>query len=160
MISISSLAGPVLLPTLYLFILCMQAITINGFQPGDRLSAFAQTMHGSFQSAWQDLKLDQMPQFGVDNSFVFRAVTPNQKSKIDTYKDFKLTLSFDRHRLVLPWIVLYDSEARRSVRKLVVTFIHDEFEVVSIKHEIVCEDFNVSYLLLTILSNYAILSFI
>lgn len=85
-----------------------------------------------------------MPRFDVEEEVVFHAQIPKlsknaSSHKIDVSSDFKVALAFDNHKLMVPWVTVFDAEKRRSLRKLVITFTKDEHEIIKIDHEEECK---------------------
>lgn len=91
-----------------------------------------------------DLNLHQMPKFGWQESFIVQANLPRPKEdaaemRLNPSEDVKISLTFSKHKLVVPWTLLYDSKHKKSLLKLIVTFAHDDFDVISLKSESVCK---------------------
>ena len=57
---------------------------IQGYQPGDRISALSQISHNHLQTAHLDLPLPQMPRFAMADSFIFHANLPQQATQNNT----------------------------------------------------------------------------
>jgi hypothetical protein len=117
----------------------------EAFQPGDRVSASSQSFHSNAKTNWLDLPSHQMPVFARESSHIFHvnlpdkgpknANNPHLKNRLDITKDLKVSFSFDRSKLLIPQVTVFDAQNRRSARKLIVTFTHDEFEVVRLRTE-------------------------
>ena len=97
-----------------------------------------------FKSPWMDLNLHQMPKFGWPESFIIQVNLPRPtedaaEMRLDPTEDVKISLTFSKHKLVVPWTLLYDSKHKKSLLKLIVTFSHDDFDVISLKSESICK---------------------
>lgn len=130
----------------FLLIVLVLICQVTSLQPGDRVSTLLQTLHSDMKTQWTDIPLNQMPRFGIPESVIIHANLPKYKEnstssdyKIDPSKDVKVSLSFDGNKLMIPWIPIYDSKDKRTMRKLIVTFTIDEFEVIRIKHQVICK---------------------
>ena len=62
--------------------------------------------------------------------------TGAKELKIDPAEDIKLSLAFANSKLAIPWIVLYDAKAKKSIEKLSVIFSHDDFDVLAVQFKI------------------------
>lgn len=130
--------------TYILVVLLMIVVGIEALQQGDRISTTIQSLHAGWKTALFDIPLPQMPQFRVKSSSVMRVTLPREtdnspEMKLNPSEDLKVSITFENNKLVLPWVVLYDATNRRSLRKLVITFSHDEFEILRFRHQLVCE---------------------
>ena len=124
----------------FTFVCALLAALVNAYQPGDRVIGLAQTSHNQFKTAWIDLPLPQMPRFSVPDNFIYHSIVPNSNSsRINLNSDLKVSFSFDRNKLNIPWLTIYDSRNRLTLHKLVVTFTHDEFEIVRIDYKPICK---------------------
>jgi hypothetical protein len=113
---------------------------------GDPIVVSAVTQHANSRTKWIDFTFGNMPKFGIDESVIYHATVPeikvNRSTEIlDLNSDFKISLAFDNHKHIIPWIKIYDSTNRRSLRRLIITFIHDNSEVISIDHSTDCKLF-------------------
>mmetsp|Transcript_21372 Transcript_21372/g.29406 ORF Transcript_21372/g.29406 Transcript_21372/m.29406 type:complete len:221 (+) Transcript_21372:281-943(+) len=129
-----------LLPLGLIYVFSQIGLVI-GYQPGDRVSALAQTLHNDFKTAWLDLPLPQMPRFGLKDSVIFHSILPKfnpnstHDNRINLKSDLKVSFNFDRSKLSIPWITVFDSKSRVTLKKLVVTFTYDEFEVIRVSYK-------------------------
>jgi hypothetical protein len=138
-----------LLHILYILVMVMLglvtvSVPVHGLQTGDRISAMVQTLHAGWKTPLMDLSLNQMPRFRVTDSSVLRVTLPRMSDsspemKLNPTEDLKVSLTFENNRLVLPWVVLFDAANKRSLRKLIITFAHDEYEVLRYRHQLICK---------------------
>ena len=49
--------------------------------------------------------------------------------KINPEEDVKISFTFAHRKFLIPWIPVYDSKKRRSLDKLIITFDHDQHDV-------------------------------
>lgn len=127
-----------------LFSLICNLLLVGALQPGDRISTLIQTLHSDMKTQWTDIPLNNMPHFGKPESVVLHANIPKYKEnsteyQIDPTKDVKVALSFDGNKLMIPWIPIYEANMRRTMRKLVITFTIDEFEIIRLRHSVICK---------------------
>ena len=59
--------------------------------------------------------------------------------RLNPNEDVKVSLTFAKHKLIIPNTLLYDSKHKKSLQTMVVTFAHDDFDVISLKYETICE---------------------
>ena len=129
---------------LVLLSLLLNLLLAGAHQPGDRISSLVQTLHSDMKTQWTDFPLNIMPHFGKPESVVLHANIPKYKEnsteyQIDPSKDVKVSLSFDGNKLLIPWIPIYEAKMRRTMRKLVITFTIDEFEIIRLRHTVICK---------------------
>lgn len=91
-----------------------------------------------------DLSLHQMPKFQRPDSQLMQTTLPRPKDnepemKLNPSEDVKISFTFARNKLVVPVILLYDSKLRKSLMSLIVTFSHDDFDVLRLRYETVCK---------------------
>ena len=140
------------LPTYFLFVYFLFSLyhyISIALQPGDRITAAVQSHHGIMKTPWLDLPLEHMPIFGTASNAIIHVPLPelrNSKGELSNHQDILnlkedliVTLSFDRNKLLIPQLTVYDSENKRSVRKLIVTLTRDEFEIVRLSTEVICK---------------------
>lgn len=60
-----------------------------------------------------------------------------KETRIDPANDVKLSLAYLNSKFGIPWIVLYDSQSKKSIEKLKVIFSHDDFNVLGVEYEII-----------------------
>lgn len=114
---------------------------------GDRISTMSQTLHNGFKTSWIDIPINQMPRFRVPDSGIIHVPLPSdpqsqavgRPARVNPDEDVKISLTFADHKLILPWTVVFDAARRRSLKRLVVTFSHDQFEVEGIEFKTECE---------------------
>lgn len=133
-------------PMLYFVVigLLCNIFLAQALQPGDRVSTLVQTLHSDMKTQWTDIPLNNMPHFGKPESVVLHVNIPKYKQnsteyRIDPTKDVKVSLSFDGNKLLIPWIPIYEAKMRRTMRKLVITFTIDEFEIIRLRHNVICK---------------------
>lgn len=116
----------------------------DAYQLSDPVITSAQSQHIEARTGWYDFPLDALPKFGVEDTAIVHATVPQGVANATNYRinpnfDFKVSLSFDYHRVAVPWFVVYDAQQRRTLKKLKVTFTRDEFEIVKVDYEPICE---------------------
>eukprot|EP00598_Pedospumella_elongata_P017038 CAMPEP_0184993464 /NCGR_PEP_ID=MMETSP1098-20130426/45667_1 /TAXON_ID=89044 /ORGANISM="Spumella elongata, Strain CCAP 955/1" /LENGTH=194 /DNA_ID=CAMNT_0027519303 /DNA_START=97 /DNA_END=681 /DNA_ORIENTATION=+ len=109
-------------------------------QPGDRVSMLTQTFHSDTKTEWLDMPLHLMPRFTTPGSHIFHVTIPKFAKNATEYRinprnDLKVSFTFLGNKLSLPNIQVYNAKERVALKKLVVTFTHDEFEVVKVDIE-------------------------
>ena len=122
---------------------------------GDRISTMSQTLHNGFKTSWIDIPIGQMPRFRVPDSGIIHVPLPSdpqsqaagRPARVNPDEDVKISLTFADHKLILPWTVVFDAARRRSLKRLVVTFSHDQFEVEGIEYKTECESKPTTFLL-------------
>ncbi len=119
---------------------------VFAYQIGDRVISTIQSQHVEARSSWNELPMSLFPRFGVDETVIIHAKVPENavnttEHKINPMFDFKVTLAFDYNRHSVPWVAVFDKEQRRSMKKLIVTFIRDEFEIVKVRYIPICKTF-------------------
>lgn len=60
-------------------------------------------------------------------------------NRIDLTSDLTISMAFDRMKYLLPLVTVFDAENQRSLRRLVITFTHDEFEIVRLRASKTCQ---------------------
>jgi hypothetical protein len=118
-------------------------VSVDSLQPEDRVSAFYQTWHGGWKTPWLDFNLYQMPRFQRGDSFVLQTSLPRQSDKepemrLNPEEDVKVSLTFASSKLVVPNVLMFDSKKKRSLQKLLITFYHDDFDVLRLSYHPVC----------------------
>ena len=58
---------------------------------------------------------------------------------INLNADLKISFTFLGNKLTIPWITMYDSKERVSLKKLTITFTHDEFEIITLHYKSTCK---------------------
>jgi len=105
------------------------------------VSTLSQTMHVEMKSPWLDMPLHQMPRFDVPDKHIFYAQLPKHSNssayRVDPRHDVKVALTFMGSRLSIPWVTLFNAREKVTLKVLVVTFTHDEFEVVRLRYDTV-----------------------
>eukprot|EP01038_Epipyxis_sp_PR26KG_P014601 gene14601-19608_t len=97
----------------------------------------SQSLHNGLKTSWVDFPLHDMPRFGMKENVIHHTTLPQRSTnssheniRLDPSQDLKISLAFADNKLLTPWIKIYDANNRRSLKRLVVKFTHDEFEVV------------------------------
>lgn len=112
---------------------------VHSYQQGDRLLASIQTYHHGWKTPWMDLAIKNMPRFrNFDTSIVEVSLPHNGNDNtpeipIDLSQDLKISLTFAAQRLLVPQVILFDSKEKKSLDQLVITFLHDKYDVLKIK---------------------------
>lgn len=115
----------------------------RGHQPDERVVASSMSQHAGRRSTWTDLPVGIMPRFTMEQEVVFHAPIPSSQNssshRIDVNADFKIALAFDNHKIMVPWVVVFDSAKKRTLRKLILTFTMDDHEIISVDHQLECK---------------------
>lgn len=116
-------------------------------QYGDRVSTLLQAVHRGWKTPWVDISIHQMPRFRTPDSTILHVSLPHEdengpEMKLNPQEDVKFSITFDKNKLIVPWTVLFDASKRRTLQKLVVTFSHDEFQILKVNYETVCKLFS------------------
>lgn len=141
------------------FLLLMGLACVVGMESGDLVSAIQQTLHNKWKSTKLEMPLKHLPRFRQPSKFVMHAVVPGQDGntaefdlnngdhakgtagwmgknvKINPEEDVKISFTFAHRKFLIPWISVYDSKKRRSLDRLVVTFDHDQHDVLEVHYE-------------------------
>lgn len=91
-----------------------------------------------------DLPVHQMPRFTLSDVHIFHASIPrlsvnSSEYRINPLEDLKVSLNFNGNKLSIPWITVYNSKEKVSLKKLTVIFTHDQFEIVRLQHITTCK---------------------
>ncbi len=84
----------------------------------------------------------QMPRFGESDKFIFHTPIPargggvGHARYVNDSSDLKIQLTFG-NSLLVPWIKVYDSKAKKSLETLVLTFSKDKYNLVRVQQETV-----------------------
>ena len=114
------------------------------YQTGDRVSAQIRSQQSGYSNYFHDIPIDQMPRFRICSSSIINVKLPRSEElghniKLDTNEDFKVSLSFSNNKVILPWLKLFDSNEKKSLQKLIITFNHDEFDVLRLTTDTICK---------------------
>lgn len=125
-----------------LLLACCAAVL--ALQPGDRVSMLTQSFHSDTKTEWLDMPLHLMPRFGTPASHIFHVTIPKYSKNATDYRinprnDLKVSFTFLGNKLSLPNVPVYIAKERLALKKLIVTFTHDEFEVVKVDTEKICK---------------------
>jgi hypothetical protein len=134
----------VILLSLYIAFAVGFLMLTESYQLGDRVITTIQSQHVQARSPWHELPITLFPRFGIDEKVIVHASIPKDSTnttehRINTGYDFKATLAFDYNRHSVPWITIYDKEQHRTLKKLLVTFVRDEFEIVKVHYDPICK---------------------
>jgi hypothetical protein len=115
-----------------------------GLQPGERISALTQTIHNDVKTEWMDLPVHLMPRFGERQSQIFHVLLPKKAEnasdfRINPKSDVKVSFTFLGNKLSAPALTVYSAKDRVSLKKVVLTFTRDEFEVVRVDAQKICK---------------------
>jgi len=128
---------------LSVFFLAFLLVT-HSFQPGDRIAVLSQTLHNGWKTQLNELPIHHMPHFRQSDSFVIHAALPSPDGKpllsIRPDEDIKIMLTFDNSKLISSWITIFDAKNRKSLKKLILTFDHDEFDILHITYSMQYSD--------------------
>ena len=137
---------------LFLILLYSKLVEIISFQPGNVIPASTRSLHDQRKTEWTDVSLPISPKFAIMESVLFHADIPQANKTgsslytIDPQKDFKVSFIFG-HSIQIPWITVFNAEERKCLRKLIVTFTRDEFEVLKVKYKTICKYLASNFLL-------------
>lgn len=59
--------------------------------------------------------------------------------KLNPKEDLKVSLLFAGSKHVLPLILLFDSKQKKSLKSLIVTYLHDDYDIIKLKFETICK---------------------
>jgi hypothetical protein len=112
------------------------------YEYGDRLASLIQSSHKEWISPWMDIPIQNMPRFRITDSTIIHVHLPHEEKKgnspeiaIDLKEDVMVSLTFAANKLILPKLPLFDAKERKSIDKLVITFTHDQNEVISVDYK-------------------------
>jgi hypothetical protein len=130
--------------TLVSLCIALSWFAVRGYQQGDRVVASSISQHLQTRTDWQDLSLDLLPRFGVDDSVIFHAKVPHwnenaTEHRIHPKHDLSVSLSFDFHHHSLPWLTVFSAQQRHALKLLTVTFTKNQFEIVKVDYQTTCE---------------------
>lgn len=133
----------------HLFFFLQSILCATTLEHGDRISTMSQTLHNGYKTSWADVPILQMPRFRIPSTSILHVNIPQPKDidgkkaahgkLVNPEEDVKVSLTFADHKLILPWTIVFDSEKRRSLQKLIITFSHDQFDVESIEYKTECK---------------------
>lgn len=123
----------------------MMSFPCEALQPGDRISTLLQSLHRGWKTPWLDIALNQMPKFRIPESSIVHVSLPHEEQngpemRLNPEEDVKFSLSFDHNKLLVPLTILYNAKTRRSLQQLVITFSHNEFDVLDVNFEPICKN--------------------
>jgi hypothetical protein len=131
--------------TAFLIVLYAACVACSmGLQPGERISALTQTIHNDVKTEWMDLPVHLMPRFGERQSQIFHVLLPKKAEnasdfRINPKSDVKVSFTFLGNKLSAPALTVYSAKDRVSLKKVVLTFTRDEFEVVRVDAQKICK---------------------
>lgn len=129
----------------FLFVLIISVVYSYSIQ--DPIPTLVKVNHNNTISKWREVPIQKFPNFAISTLNIFqipmdeKGLTTdfvNSRIPINLKSDLKISLNFDNSRLVTPWITIYDSIQRKSLKKLKVIFSHDEYEIIKITYETQC----------------------
>ena len=124
--------------SLFLILAAISFFVVVGHQTDERILVSAISQHSLDRTSWSDIPVGIMPRFDVEQEVIFHAPIPKMKSRIDVNADFKVSLAFDSHKFLIPWITVFDAAKKRTLRKLIVTFTKNEHDILSVDHTTEC----------------------
>jgi hypothetical protein len=135
-----------------LLISCFLGLT-DGHSREDPILTIARSQHAGISGEWSELSLDIVPKFMINKQIIYHALVPkfnpniSTDFRIDPNFDLKVSFIFDHYqKLASPWLVVFDSIGRRSLRKVDVYFTHDEFEILKVEFKTKCKNQYISSL--------------
>ena len=135
---------------------------VSGMERGDLVSTIQQTLHNKWKSPKLEMPLHHLPRFQEPSKFVMHAVIPGQDGneaeyepkkagdsiegsrsttwkgknvKVNPDEDVKISFTFAHKKFLVPWLSVFDSKKRRSLDKLIITFDHDQHDVLEVHFE-------------------------
>jgi hypothetical protein len=120
-------------------------ILISGHTKDDSILTLTRSQHVNSQTDWLEMPLELSPRYLLPKQIVFHTTVPKYNVnittdyRIDPNHDLKISFLFDHYsKLSTSWITVFDSVARKSLKKLDVYFVHDEFEIVKVYYTTKC----------------------
>ncbi len=137
---------------LVLILILILICSIEAYQKGDRIMTIAQSQHMNTRTSWNDIPLQIVPRFAIDEQIIYHAPIPKYNVnatdyRISTKDDFKVTMSFAFNKFSIPWITIFDASQRRVLRRLKLTFQHNHYEILHVDYELICKFFSSFFLL-------------
>lgn len=140
------------------YALCLSVLlyVCLAYKNGDRVSIMAQTLHNEWKTSLLELPLHQMPRFGEPAKFVYHATLPEPaiskegskgKGKVNPDQDIKISFTVSDNKILIPWTKIFDSKTKTSLTKLLVTFSHDQYEIIKADVESTCKSLSLSIFL-------------
>lgn len=74
-------------------------------------------------------------------------------SRINPEEDVKVSFTFADRKIILPQVVVFDADEKKSLKRLIVTFYHDKFDVLRLTHQLECKTFAIVFYLFIPLSH-------
>ncbi len=122
----------------YLLLAALLLQCVCGYIMYDRVASTYQVLHNEWKSPITDFPLVQMPRFGEKDTFIFHTVLPSRDmhtlAKPNATSDVKIQLTFD-NSLMIPWVKIYDSRKKHTLKKLTLTFSKDKYSILRVAHE-------------------------
>lgn len=116
----------------------------SAYEYGDRLASLIQSSHKEWISPWMEIPIQNMPRFRIDDSTIIRVHLPHEEKQgnspeiaIDVKEDVMISLTFAENELVTPKLSLYNAKERKSIDKLIITFTHDQYHVLSVDYKFI-----------------------
>jgi hypothetical protein len=105
------------------------------------------------------MPLSHLPRFKETAKFVMHATIPGQDGneaefdlgkkseraadapwkgknvKVNPNEDVKISFAFAHKKFMIPWLSVFDSKKRRSLEKLIITFDHDQHDVLEVHYQ-------------------------
>jgi len=134
-------------------------VSISSYENGDIVSGVSQSLHNGWKTPKIDMPLRQLPRFREPAAFVVHATIPGQHGeeaevflnttntkrtnllwkgknvKVNPGEDVKISFTFANNKLLIPWLSVFDSKKKRSLERLVLTFEHDQYDVLEVRYE-------------------------
>jgi hypothetical protein len=112
----------------------------------DPILTLSRSQHVKVFSDWNELSLELNPRFLMNKQVIYHTIVPKYNAnvstdfRIDPNFDLKVSFLFDHfQKLSTPWIVVYDSVGRKSLKKLDIVFTHDQYEILKVDFKAKCE---------------------
>ena len=86
-----------------------------------------------------------MPKFRIPGKQMIQVRLPRSIDKsqhemsLNPKENVKFSIDFVDSKIVLPWTKLYNAKLKTTLNKLIVTFQHDEFNVLRLNYEPICK---------------------
>eukprot|EP01041_Mallomonas_annulata_P002380 gene2380-4624_t len=122
---------------LILFGVLVSTLKCLSLQSQDRVNAFVRTLHGGWKTPWIEVPIFHMPRFRTPDVFRFKPTLPmpkdSEEDRFNPNENIKISFSFAENKLIVPWIIVYEAKESKSLERLIVTFDHDEFDILRVE---------------------------
>lgn len=121
-----------------LFVLQLLILGVYGLVQEDRVSGLVQVVHAGWKTPWLEMSLSEMPRFMLNEAVLLHPMFPKKDENDKGYvwkpdMDAKISFTFSESKTAAPSILLYSKEGK-TLEKIVFTFEHDGFNLLSVSH--------------------------